>query len=163
MVYYTVFNEGWGQFTADEMYCKIKEADPSRIIDSTSGWFRRTKSDVDSRHIYFRPLRPKRLDGNPLVISEFGGYAYSTPDHVYSDKIYGYKTATTPEQFEEWILKLYDREVRELVKNGASAFVYTQVSDVEDEINGFVTYDRMVVKINPKKLKKINQELQNYK
>ena len=155
VVYYTVFNEGWGQFTADVMYDKIKSYDPTRIIDSTSGWFRRTKSDVDSRHIYFRRLEPKNLDGKPLVISEFGGYAHSTKGHVFSEKIYGYRTFDSREEFEDQICKLYETEVAELVQKGASAFVYTQVSDVEDEINGFITYDRQVVKVNTERLKSI--------
>ena len=161
VVYYTIFNEGWGQFTADDMYEKLRRFDDSRIIDSTSGWFRRTKTDVDSRHIYFRALKPKKLDGRPLVISEFGGYAYGVEGHTYSDDIYGYRTMKSKDEFEENVLKLYDTEVRALVEKGASGFVYTQVSDVEDEINGFVTYDRRVIKIDPDKLKKINDELKN--
>ena len=159
VVYYTIFNEGWGQFCADEMYSKLKAYDPTRILDSTSGWFRRKESDVDSRHIYFRKLKPKKLDGKPLVISEFGGYAHSTKDHVFSKKIYGYRTFDSREEFENSICKLYETEVKELVRNGASAFVYTQISDVEDEINGFVTYDRQVIKVDCDRLKKINEML----
>ena len=128
---------------------------------TTSGWFRRYKSDVDSRHIYFRALKPKKLDGRPLVISEFGGYAHGVTDHTYSDDVYGYRVMKTQAEYEDAVCKLYDTEVRELVTRGASAFVYTQVSDVEDEINGFYTYDRQVVKIDPDKLKKINDELKN--
>jgi hypothetical protein len=161
IVYYTVFNEGWGQFNADEMYAKLKSYDPTRIIDATSGWFRRHESDVDSRHIYFRALKPKKLDGRPLVISEFGGYAHGVDSHRYSEKVYGYRVFPTSNEYEDAVCKLYDTEVRELVKAGASAFVYTQVSDVEDEINGFVTYDREVVKIDCARLKKINEELEN--
>ena len=159
VVYYTIFNEGWGQFCADEMYEKLHAYDKSRFIDSTSGWFRRNKSDVDSRHIYFRTLKPKHLDGRPLVISEFGGYAHSVKEHVYSEKIYGYRTYDSREEYENNVCKLYETEVAELVKNGASAFVYTQVSDVEDEINGLVTYDRQVVKVDAARLSKINKEL----
>ena len=159
VVYYTIFNEGWGQFTADEMYEKLCAFDSTRIVDSTSGWFRRHKTDVDSRHIYFRPLKPKKLDGKPLVISEFGGYAYGVDGHRFSEKIYGYRVFKTQKEFEDAVCKLYDTEVRSLVENGASAFVYTQVSDVEDEINGLVTYDREIVKIDCDRLKKINDEL----
>ena len=159
VVYYTIFNEGWGQFCADEMYDKLRAYDKSRFIDATSGWFRRSKSDVDSRHIYFRKLEPKHLDGRPLVISEFGGYAHSVKGHVYSEEIYGYRTYDSREKYEDAICALYDGEVKELVKNGASAFVYTQVSDVEDEINGLVTYDRQIVKIDTERLKRINDEL----
>ena len=161
VVYYTVFNEGWGQFTADEMYEKLRNFDSTRIVDSTSGWFRRHRSDVDSRHIYFRPLKPKKLDGNPLVISEFGGYAYGVDGHRFSEKIYGYRVFKTQEEFENAVCMLYDTEVRALVENGASAFVYTQVSDVEDEINGLITYDRQIIKISCDRLKKINDELKS--
>ena len=161
IVYYTIFNEGWGQFLADEMYEKLKAFDPTRVLDSTSGWFRRNETDVDSRHIYFRPLKPKKLDGRPLVISEFGGYAHSVKDHVYSDHVYGYRVYPEQKALDDAIYKLYDTEVRRLVENGASAFVYTQVSDVEDEINGFVTYDRQVVKVDADKLKKLNEELKS--
>ena len=161
IVYYTVFNEGWGQFNADEMYQKLKAFDPTRIIDATSGWFRRHESDVDSRHIYFRALRPKKLDGRPLVISEFGGYAHGVDGHRYSEKVYGYRVFDTQAEYEDAVCKLYETEVKELVKDGASAFVYTQVSDVEDEINGLVTYDRQVVKIDVKRLKEINDNLFN--
>ena len=161
IVYYTVFNEGWGQFNADEMYQKLKGYDPTRIIDATSGWFRRHESDVDSRHIYFRALTPKKLDGRPLVISEFGGYAHGVDGHRYSEKVYGYRVFDTQAEYEDAVCKLYDTEVRDLVEDGASAFVYTQVSDVEDEINGLVTYDRQIVKVDTKRLKQINDTLFN--
>ena len=161
VVYYTVFNEGWGQFCADEMYDKMKNFDSTRVVDSTSGWFRKHKSDVDSRHIYFRALKPKKLDGRPLVISEFGGYAHGVEGHTYGEDIYGYRVMKTKKEYEDAVCKLYETEVKDLVKNGASAFVYTQVSDVEDEINGFVTYDRQVVKIDADRLKRINDELKN--
>ena len=161
IVYYTVFNEGWGQFNADEMYQKLKGYDPTRIIDATSGWFRRHESDVDSRHIYFRALTPKKLDGRPLVISEFGGYAHGVDGHRYSEKVYGYRVFDTQAEYEDAVCKLYETEVRDLVEDGASAFVYTQVSDVEDEINGLVTYDRQIVKVDTKRLKQINDALFN--
>ncbi len=161
IVYYTIFNEGWGQFTADAMYDKLKSFDQTRIIDSTSGWFRRRKSDVDSRHIYFRALKPKKLDGRPLVISEFGGYAHGVEGHTYGDSTYGYRVLKEKSEYENAVCELYGAEVKALVKYGASAFVYTQVSDVEDEINGFCTYDRQVIKIDTERLKQINDELKN--
>ena len=148
IVYYTVFNEGWGQFNADGAYDVIKAADPTRIVDTTSGWFRRKKSDVDSRHIYFKALKPKALDGRPLVISEFGGYAHRVEGHCFSADNYGYRLFKDRREFEDAVIRLYRDEVAPLVKQGASAFVYTQVSDVEDETNGFVTYDREVVKVD---------------
>ena len=159
IVYYTVFNEGWGQFRADDAYERIKNVDSTRIIDTTSGWFRRTKSDVDSRHIYFKPLKVKGCDGSPLVISEFGGYSHRVADHCFGPKNYGYKTFTTAEELENAIVSLYENEVRPLVEGGASAFVYTQVSDVENETNGFVTYDRRVIKVNVERINKVMKSL----
>lgn len=147
IVYYTIFNEGWGQFTADVMYDKLREIDSTRIIDATSGWFRRTRSDVDSRHIYFKPLKPKGLDKRPLVISEFGGYSYRVPEHLFGDANYGYKSFGNNAEFESALAALYKNEVKPLIERGASAFVYTQLTDVEDETNGLVTYDRAVVKV----------------
>ena len=157
VVYYTIFNEGWGQFSADEAYEELSAIDHTRIIDSTSGWFRRTKSDVDSRHIYFKPLKPKKLDGRPLVISEFGGYSYRVPGHVFGDGNYGYRKFTDAKAFEDAVIALYENEVLPLVEAGASAFIYTQVSDVEDETNGFVTYDREVIKVNPERLRQVTE------
>ena len=155
VVYYTIFNEGWGQFCADNTYERLSNIDHSRIIDSTSGWFRQTKSDVDSRHIYFKPLRIKKPDGKPLVISEFGGYAHRIDDHCFSNGVYGYKLFRDRSDFENAVIRLYNDEVKPLVKSGASAFIYTQVSDVEDETNGFVTYDREVVKVDTEKIKSV--------
>ena len=155
IVYYTIFNEGWGQFSADEMYDKLKAVDATRIIDATSGWFRRSRSDVDSRHIYFKALKPKGLDGRPLVISEFGGYSYRVDGHLFGEANYGYRLFADAVEFENAITDLYKNEVLPLVKRGASAFVYTQVSDVEDETNGFVTYDRRVLKVDADRVRSV--------
>ena len=153
VLYYTIFNEGWGQFSSDEEYLRLITLDPSRIYDSTSGWFRRELSDVDSRHMYFKPLKPKRLDGRPLVISEFGGYSLRVEGHLFGDGNYGYRTFRSKEDFEEAIIRLFENEVYPLVERGASAFIYTQVSDVEDETNGFLTYDREVMKVDADKVR----------
>ncbi len=155
VVYYTIFNEGWGQFSADEMYEKLTRVDHTRIIDATSGWFRRTKSDVDSRHIYFKPLKPRGLDDRPLVISEFGGYSYRVEGHLYGEGNYGYKQFKTREEFEDALIRLYENEVLPLAIAGAGAFVYTQVSDVEDETNGLVTYDREVIKVDAERVRQV--------
>ena len=121
VVYYTVFNEGWGQFRADEMYEIAKRADHTRIIDATSGWFRQRESDVDSRHIYFKALKPKALSGKPLVISEFGGYSYRVEGHLFGNDNYGYKLFKTREEFEEAVGALYENEVLPLIKEGPSS------------------------------------------
>ena len=158
VVYYTVFNEGWGQFCADEMYGKLKEEDKTRIIDATSGWFFRTESDVDSHHVYFKKLKCTP-ESRPLVVSEFGGYSCRINGHLFSDKNYGYSTYKTREEYEDAVCALYTEQVLPLVRMGASAFVYTQVSDVEDETNGLLTYDRRVLKVDADRMADIAAKL----
>ncbi len=162
VVYYTIFNEGWGQFLADEMYEKLKARDKTRIIDTTSGWFRRRLSDVDSRHIYFKPLEVKDRDDRPLVISEFGGYSYRCEGHLFGEKNYGYRSFDSLEAFEDAVYELYEKQVLPLAESGASAFVYTQVSDVEDETNGILTYDREVLKLSPERFKPLMERINKH-
>ena len=150
--YWTVFNEAWGQFDSDNVFEQFKKLDDTRFVDSTSGWFRQKKSDVDSRHVYFRKVNLKAGD-KPLVLSEFGGKTFKTDGHVFNpDKSYGYGGCATLEDLNGALVKLYMDEILPCVKKGLCAAIYTQVSDVEDEINGLVTYDRKVEKIDPEKL-----------
>ncbi len=153
ILYYTIFNEGWGQFSADEMYDKAKAYDPTRIYDSTSGWFWRKRSDVDSRHVYFKKVKLGKQIGMPIVISEFGGYSHRVEGHLFGKNEYGYGGFKTANEYEDALLKLYGEEIRPLISRGICALVYTQVSDVEDETNGLLTYDRRVLKADKKKLK----------
>ena len=144
--YWTIFNEGWGQFDADEMYERLKAVDDSRFIDSTSGWFHQSRSDVDSYHVYFKPIRLTAGD-RPLVLSEFGGYACKLKDHCFNkDKTYGYRKCADEAALLDDMARLYDNEVLPMTENGLSAAIYTQVSDVEDETNGLLTYDREILK-----------------
>ena len=159
VLYYTVFNEGWGQFTADEVYEKAKSLDKTRIFDATSGWFWQKKSDVDSLHIYFKGLNAEVSEDRPCVISEFGGYSYRCPEHLFGKRNYGYKTFETQKEFEDAVANLYENEVAPLAKRGVSAFIYTQLSDVEDETNGFLTYDRRVMKVNAERFAEIMKKL----
>ncbi|MBO5879372.1 MAG: glycoside hydrolase family 2 [Clostridia bacterium] len=154
VVYYTVFNEGWGQFCADEAYDLLKSIDGTRIIDATSGWFWQHKSDVDSYHVYFKKPRISAASERPFVLSEFGGYSHRVSGHLFGEKNYGYRTFKNREEFENAVLDLYEDGVLKLVENGISALIYTQISDIEDETNGFITYDRKVVKVDAEKFKK---------
>ena len=145
--YWTVFNEGWGQFEADRMYERLRELDDSRFIDSTSGWFRRRKTDVDSRHVYFRELKLKAGE-KPLVLSEFGGYSCKLENHAFNpDETYGYGKFQDRTLYMQAVEKLYREQVLPLAQRGLCAAIYTQVSDVEDETNGLVTYDRKAEKL----------------
>ena len=161
IVYWTIFNEAWGQFHADSVYPILKELDDTRFIDSTSGWFRQKKTDVDSRHIYFGPWGQLRRSDKPLVLSEFGGYCYAYEGHLFNpDKAYGYRNCKSLEALAADVEKLYREKIIPAVKKGLCAAIYTQVSDVEDEINGIVTYDRKVVKLSAEPMEKIARDLQ---
>ena len=146
--YYTIFNEGWGQFRADENYDRLKALDPSRVWDATSGWFWGKKSDVQSEHIYFKKINIKPWGDRPVVLSEFGGYACRVEGHIFNpDNNYGYTTYPTPEAWQKATEALYREQVIPAIKeSGLCATVLTQISDVEDETNGLVTYDRQVEK-----------------
>ncbi|MBQ2807309.1 MAG: MFS transporter [Clostridia bacterium] len=146
--YYTIFNEGWGQFEADKTYDALQPLDPSRIWDTTSGWFWGKKSDVQSEHIYFKKINIKPWGDRPVVLSEFGGYACRVEGHIFNpDNNYGYSTYPTPEAWQKAAEALYREQILPAIeKSGLCAAVLTQISDVEDETNGLVTYDRQFEK-----------------
>ena len=148
--YWTIFNEAWGQFDSDNGYRWFRTLDDTRFIDSTSGWFRRKETDVDSRHVYFKKVELKGDGVKPLVLSEFGGKTYKAEGHLFNpDKSYGYGGCETLEDLNKAVEKLYLEEIVPCIANGLCAAIYTQVSDVEDEINGLVTYDRKLCKLRP--------------
>lgn len=159
--YWTIFNEGWGQFDADNAYERLKAIDKSRFVDATSGWFHQEKSDVDSLHIYFGKLHSGSRTDRPQVLSEFGGYVYKDEKHSFNlKKTYGYKIFKTREDFAEALGGLYKGEIIPLAEKGLCAAILTQLSDVEDETNGILTFDRKVCKITPDELSGIAEELQ---
>ena len=158
---WTIFNEAWGQFDSDNVYDWFRTLDDTRFIDTTSGWFRRDKSDVDSRHVYFRKVKLKGDGKKPLILSEFGGRTYKAEGHVFNpDKSYGYGSCGSLEQLNAAVRKLYLEEVLPCMEKGLCAAVYTQVSDVEDEINGVLTYDRKLCKLNPETMVPVAEALQ---
>ncbi len=158
---WTVFNEGWGQFDADNVYQQLKALDDTRFIDTTSGWFRRKKTDVDSRHVYFGGRHVRRPSGKPLMLSEFGGYACTIEGHIFNlEKSYGYHTCKNPEQLQEDLTELYYTRVIPAVRDGLCGCIYTQLSDVEDEINGLLTYDRRVCKVDETQMQRIARGIQ---
>ncbi len=146
---WTIFNEGWGQFSADAAYYRLRARDGSRFIDATSGWFHQQASDVDSLHIYFRKLK-LGSEKKPQLLSEFGGYSCKLPAHSFNlDKTYGYRKCPDRESFVRDLRKLYEQQVLPLIPRGLCGAIYTQVSDVEDETNGLLTFDRAVEKVRP--------------
>ena len=156
---WTVFNEGWGQFCADDAYRMLKSLDDTRFVDSTSGWFAQKESDVESLHIYFRKLQTGRRN-RPQFLSEFGGWSLKIPEHSYNlEQTYGYKKYTDRETFVRDLKALYLEQVLPLIPRGLCAAVYTQVSDVEDETNGLLTFDRKAAKVTPEEFRAVSGKL----
>jgi hypothetical protein len=116
---------------------------------------------VDSRHVYFRKVNLKGDGRKPLILSEFGGKTFKAEGHVFNpDKSYGYGGCATLEQLNEAVEKLYLKEVLPCISRGLCAAIYTQVSDVEDEINGLLTYDRKICKLTPETMIPVAEVLQ---
>ncbi len=155
VVYYTIFNEGWGQFDADGCYEVLKHADPSRIFDTTSGWFFEALSDVESHHVYFKKIKFKKASERPIVLSEFGGYSCKIKGHSFNlSKTYGYAKCADEEDFMKRLEALYMNEIIPAVEKGLCASILTQLSDIEDETNGIVTYDRQYIKTDCERMRK---------
>ena len=157
--YWTIFNEGWGQFDGAFVYEQLQKLDTSRFIDTASGWFSGVPSDVESVHVYFKPVKLPKSE-KPLVLSEFGGYSHKVNGHVYNDKEYGYRSFANREAFEKALIDLYETQIIPAVKQGLCAAVYTQVSDIEEEINGLLTYDRKMCKVSAQPMRAIAERLQ---
>ena len=153
------FNEGWGQFDAAQAVETLRTLDPDRLVDEASGWYDQGGGDVDSRHNYFYPLhlRPGR---RTVALSEYGGIAWPMPGHEPPRRTYGYGTAKSRAELTGRYRKLQLETVLPQLRNGLSALVYTQVSDVEDEVNGLFTYDRQAVKPDPAAVRAVNEALE---
>ena len=151
------FNEGWGQFDSKRITNKIKEMDPTRTVDSSSGWHD-NGNDFVSKHIYFYPIYVPR-DERCYLLSEFGGYSKPTPGHMYTKALFGYHMYPTKGMLQRAYKKLFEKRIIANIPKGLSATVYTQVSDIEGEINGLITYDRKVEKFDRSFLKEINSRV----
>lgn len=141
------FNEAWGQFDAARVAEDVKSQDPTRTVDHASGWFDQKAGDFNSVHNYFRKLKVEKDEKRAFVISEYGGYACHISGHSSVERIFGYKKFDTLGDLSNAYHELYEGQVLPLIEKGLSGVVYTQLSDVEEEVNGLVTYDRKVVKI----------------
>ena len=154
------FNEGWGQFDAKKATALIRSLDAqNRPIDEASGWFDQGGGDMYSVHNYFYPLHVKAKKDRMYALTEFGGIAYPYPGHCSQEKVYGYGTAKSQQELTQRFETLMLKTIRPQLKKGLASLVYTQVSDVEDEVNGLLTYDREIEKIAVEDVKKINDAL----
>lgn len=142
---WVLFNEGWGQFDALKNTAFVRRMDSTRLIDAHSGWFDQEAGDVKSEHTYFFELSVKRGE-KPYVLSEYGGISLIIEGHTYSQMYFGYGVHDSREQFFAEYKRLFKR-IEKLKREGLCAAVYTQLSDIEEEVNGLMTYDRRVEKI----------------
>ena len=154
------FNESWGQFDAKNVAAYVKKADPSRFVDHASGWHDQKGGDFKSIHRYIVPLHPYVLDDRAFVVSEYGGYSSVIKDHVWNiKKCFGYLMFRNKDTLSNAYRRLHTGQVIPLIKHGLCALVYTQVSDVENEVNGILTYDRKLVKLDEDMIRDINSKL----
>ena len=152
------FNEGWGQFDAGKAVQAIRTLDDTRMVDEASGWFDQGGGDVHSLHNYFYPLRI-RPQKRTVALSEYGGIAWPMPGHEPPRKTYGYGTAKDRQELTARYKKLQLKTVLPQLEKGLSALVYTQLTDVEDEVNGLFTYDRAAVKPDANAVRSVNAAL----
>ena len=158
------FNESWGQFDALKATDYVRSLDSTRPIDHASGWHDQGGGDFCSLHIYFRPVTIPEPDkhGRVVILSEFGGYSVGVEGHVFNkSKSFGYRKFSDTASFDNAYHRLFEHQILPLIPRGLSATVYTQLTDVEDEINGLYTYDRKVLKTDAGRLKKLNDKLCN--
>ena len=154
------FNEGWGQFDAKRIGDAIKEKDPSRFVDHASGWYDQKGCDFRSIHKYILPFIMPKYDGRPIVLSEFGGYSQKIRNHVWNwEKSFGYQMYANKVALTNAYKSLHEKQIIPNIKKGLSATVYTQVSDVEFEVNGILSYDRELVKIDEDVLRELNAKM----
>ncbi len=157
------FNEAWGQFDSKRITSIIRSIDSTRLIDHASGWADQGVGEFYSRHIYFKKIKFKKKNAKKriLALTEFGGYSLPLDGHRYQDgPAFGYKVFLEQPVFQEALIHLYEKEVFPAIDQGLSVLVYTQVTDVENEVNGFLTYDRKVCKVDRNVMVKLHQDLQ---
>ena len=153
------FNEGWGQFDARRVTDIVRNIDSTRLIDSTSGWVDQGVGDFRSMHIYGLPIRMPR-DNRCMAVTEFGGYSLAVEGHdIISKRAFGYKTMHDRESLMHEIERLYTRDIVSNISKGLSACIYTEVSDVENEINGIITFDRAVEKVDREAMRRVNNKV----
>ncbi len=154
------FNEGWGQFDAKRIGDAIKAKDPSRFVDHASGWYDQKGCDFRSIHKYILPFITPKYDGRPIVLSEYGGYSQKLKGHVWNwEKSFGYQMYSSKESLTAAYKKLHEKQIIPAIRKGLCATVYTQVSDVEFEVNGMLTYDREIVKLDEDVVRAMNEAM----
>ena len=159
IVCWVPFNEGWGQFDALRVEALVRRLDPTRLVDHVSGWFDQGGGSVCSLHHYFFKFRLPKNDPRALALTEFGGYSLALPGHCCTDVSYGYGKYADPAALTAAYEALVRGTVLPAVRRGLCVTVYTQLSDIEDEVNGIYTYDREILKLDGGTVRRLNEEL----
>lgn len=155
------FNEGWGQFDTEKVVDKIRNLDSSRLINNASGWFDKGIGDIRDIHNYPDPKMPNKLKGRAAVVGEFGGLGLEIGDHMWNFKR-KFVYRNFPDQAK--LMNRYEKLISKLnilIGYGLSAAIYTQITDVEQEVNGLITYDREIIKMDKNKIRDLNSRLFN--
>ncbi|MBW3541677.1 MAG: sulfatase-like hydrolase/transferase [Planctomycetes bacterium] len=159
IVMWVPFNEGWGQYDTRRIADLVKERDPTRLVNATSGWADRGVGDVEDAHMYPGPGMEPAEESRAAVLGEFGGLGLPVADHLWWNKRnWGYRTYETREELQQHYADLFEA-LYGLRAFGLAAAVYTQTTDVEGEVNGLMTYDRSVLKFDPEVLRSLHQKL----
>lgn len=160
IVMWIAFNEGWGQYDAPRLAKFIKRLDPTRLVNNASGWTDRKVGDVHDVHKYPGPKAPKNEANRAAVLGEFGGLGRAVKGHLWQKEgSWGHHgTVKTEQEMTDSYLDLLNK-LRPLIKGGLCAAVYTQTTDVEIEVNGFMTYNRAMVKMDAERITAANKGL----
>lgn len=153
------FNEGWGQFDAKKATEKVRSWDPTRLINEACGWFDQKGGDMYSIHNYLRKLKVKPQEDRVVALTEYGGYAYPVEGHLACDKKFGYQKYNSMKDLTNSYKRLWDEQIFTNLSKGLSSAIYTQTSDVEEEVNGLMTYDRDVDKLDMNVVQELNRKV----
>ena len=153
------FNEGWGQFDAAKATKEVREIDSGRLINEACGWFDQGGGDMYSIHNYRHKLKVKPQQDRVVALTEYGGYAYPVEEHLSCKKEFGYQHYHSTEELTQNYKRLWEEEIYPNLQYGLCSAIYTQTSDIEEEINGVLTYDREIVKLDEEQVKEMNDKL----
>jgi beta-galactosidase/beta-glucuronidase len=155
IVMWVVFNEGWGEHDVPRLTAAVKEMDPTRLVSNASGWTDMNVGDIVDMHHYPDPSMPKPEEARAAVLGEFGGLGLGIEGHTWSTKSWSYRGVGGPEQLTSAYERMLAKAWR-LKDRGLNAVIYTQITDVETEMNGLLTYDRQVVKPDVQRMAAVN-------
>jgi hypothetical protein len=159
IIIWVPFNEGWGQFETGRITQLIADYDPTRLVNSASGWTDRGTGNLNDIHHYPEPVVQEAEEKRAIVLGEFGGLGLPLNGHTWEQKNWGYRNMEDSSQLFSRFRSYYDIVHSFVTEKGLSATVYTQTTDVETETNGLMTYDRKIIKMGAQNVLKVNQSI----